>query len=265
MEHERVAEEIGGALRSREGIRALFLGGSHGTGDADAYSDVDFVLVAGEGATDGVAQMWREAVGRLGEIVLWWRQAARPALINAITADWLRVDVVILKPDQLGAQRQDALRVVFDHDGLYDALAPVTVGRMPDAGLVRYRNEEFIRILGLLPLAVGREEYLNGVLGMFHLRNLLVELMIAETGVRHRGGLLHLNRLTTQAQRDVLTALPPAVPERAAMIAGHMEYAAAYLPRARRLAADWGVEWPERFEEVTWSRLEQTLGLTRPY
>jgi len=76
---------------------------------------------------------------------------------------------------------------------------------------------------------------------------------------------LHLNRLTTQAQRDVLTALPPAVPERAAMIAGHMEYAAAYLPRARRLAADWGVEWPERFEEVTWSRLEQTLGLTRPY
>jgi hypothetical protein len=265
MEHADVIKTLTDSLRDIPEVRALFLSGSHGTGHDDAYSDIDFVLVATDGPTDTIAAHWKTALEHTGEIALWWDRVTRPMLINAITSDWTRTDVVILKPDQLRFHTKDQLKPLFDHDGLYDALPPVKSAPAPDPKRIRYQIEEFIRILGLLPLAVGREEYLNGVLGIFHLRNTLVELMISETGEVHRGGLLHLNRLITPDQKAELEALPPPVPERQAMIDGHMAYAKAYLPRARRLAEQWSVDWPERFEDVTWSHLHTTLGVKRPY
>lgn len=265
MHHSEAIATLQAAIVDKPGVRALFLSGSYGTGLEDAYSDIDLVLVAQDGASDEMAALWQAAVGKLGEIVLWWDRNTAPVLINAITADWLRIDVVILKPDQLGHLRQDALKVLFDPDQLYDALPAVTDVSGPGPARARYQFEEFIRILGLLPLADGRGEYINGVLGVFHLRNLLVELMIAQNGVRHRGGALHLNRLITPAQQQVLTALPPPEPNRDRMIEGHMAYAAAYLPLAREMAVRWQVEWPEKFEAATWANLGRTLGLERPY
>lgn len=265
MPSQDVIQVLSESLMSKPGVAALFLGGSHGTGLDDAYSDLDFVLVAEEGASDAIAGHWKEAVAETGEIILWWDRNLRPLLINAITADWTRIDVMILKPDQLGMQRQDALKVLFDPKDLYQGLKSESLTLPPSPAQALYQFQEFIRILGLLPLAVGREEYINGVLGVFHLRNLLVDLMIAETGAPHRGGALHLNRLITAEQKAVLEGMPPPVPEKDAMIAGHMAYAAAYLPLARRLAQDWNVDWPERFEQVTWDMLSDKLGLERPY
>jgi len=260
-----VIRTIAGALEDEPGIMGLFLSGSYGNGLADAYSDIDFVLVAEEGACDRVAALWRRAVERTGEIVLWWDRRTVPVLINAITADWVRTDVVILKPEQMGAQVQSALKPLFDHSGIYDGLAAVAPVREPDAGAFLVQVEEFIRVLGLLHLAVGRGEYINGVLGGFHLRNLLVELMIAETNAPDRGGVLHLNRLITEEQKAVLLGLPPLVAERDAMIAAHLAYARAYLPRARRRAVAIGMAWPERFEAVTWEKLGDALGVERVY
>lgn len=265
MQHDKVIEILSNALIDVPGIRALFLSGSYGNGMADAYSDIDFVLVADDGASDAVAAQWRDAVARTGEIVLWWDRNTVPVLINAITADWTRTDVIILKPEQLGAQTQAALKPVFDPDGLYDGLAAGSAVTAPNPRKLTHQIEEFIRILGLLHLAVGREEYINGVLGVFHLRNLLVDLLIEETGAPHRGGMLHLNRLITAEQTALMVSLPPPVAERKAMIDGHIAYAAAYLPRARVLAAARGVVWPEAFEAATWGKLEETLGVVCPY
>ena len=265
MEKSGVIDVIANAVREAPDIRALFLSGSYGNGLADDYSDIDFILVANGGATDAVAQLWRDAISQTGEIVLWWDRTTRPTLINAITADWTRTDVAIRTPDQMATQTQAGLKPLFDHDGIFERLvhAPESTGR--DLARTRYRIEEFIRILGLLHLAAGREEYINGVLGVFHLRNLLVELMIEETAAPNRGGALHLNRLLTKEQKEVLVSLPPALPNREAMISAHLAYARAYLPRARKLAADWGIEWPERFEAATWKHLGASLSIERPY
>lgn len=265
MEHAEVTETIAEALSGEEAIRGLFLSGSYGTGRQDAHSDIDFVLVSRDGATDAMAALWQQAVARTGEIVLWWDRTTAPVLINAITADWTRTDVLILKPDQMGRHSQHSLKPLFDKDGLYAALPSALPEPAPDPARMRYQVEEFIRILGLLHLVVGRGEYLNGVLGLFHLRNKLVELMIQETNAPDRGGMLHLNRLITDAQKAVLTALPPPVPEREAMITAHLAYAAAYLPRARIWAEKIGADWPERFEAATWAKLSETLSVDRPY
>lgn len=108
--HAEVIATIADALHDAPGVRALFLSGSHGNGLADAYSDIDFVMVAADGPSDAVAELWRDAVARTGDIVLLWDRNVRPALINAITADWTRTDVVIVKPDQVGTQAQDSLK-----------------------------------------------------------------------------------------------------------------------------------------------------------
>ncbi|WP_282129903.1 aminoglycoside 6-adenylyltransferase [Roseobacter litoralis] len=256
---------IAAALQDVPEVQALFLSGSHGNGMADAYSDLDFVLVCENGATDAIAAAWREAVSQTGTIVLWWDRTNIPVLINAITEDWMRIDLIILKPEQLASHYQNTLKVVFDPERLYDQLTPQAPSRVRDPDKFLRQVEDFIRILGLLPLAEGRKEYINGILGVYHLRQLLVDLLVEETNAPHRGGILHLNRLLTDAQQELLISLPPPLATREGMIAAHLAYAGAFLPRARRQAAELGVVWPDRFEEATWKRLKQTLSLERPY
>lgn len=265
MKHSEVIQIIADTIRDVSGIRALFLSGSYGNGMADEYSDIDFVLVTEQGASDAVAGIWRDAVSKTGDIVLWWDRTNVPVLINAITEDWTRTDVIILKPDQMGSHTQSSLKPLFDHDNIYSDLAEIAPKRGPNMKKFRYQVEEFIRIIGLLHLAAGREEYINGMLGVFHLRNLLVDLLIEETDAPNRGGILHLNRLLSKEQQDILTSLPPAIPCRDTMISAHLAYAKAYLPRARLRAAHLGMEWPERFEAATWAQLSEALSVQRPY
>jgi len=265
MIHTEVIKLITEATRDVPGIRTLFLGGSYGNGLADKFSDIDFVLVADQGPTDQIAEIWCNAVAQTGEIVLCWDRIKIPALINIITEDWTRTDVYILKPNQMNYQTQSALKPLFDHDGIYDQLAKTAHKIEPNPSKFKHQVEEFIRIIGLLHLAAGRKEYINGVLGVFHLRNLLVDLLIEETGAPNRGGILHLNRLITDEQKELIASLPPADANLDGMITSHLACAKAYLPRARARAALLGVEWPEAFEVATWKQLKETLSIERPY
>jgi hypothetical protein len=112
------------------------------------------LLIAKDGATDAVANACHDAISKSGEIVLWSDRTTRPMLINAITADWTRIDIVILTPEALKFHTQDQLKPLFDHDEWYDTLAPSRAAQKPNATYIRYQIEDFIRILGLLPLAV---------------------------------------------------------------------------------------------------------------
>ena len=264
MSQQDAIAQIAQALQPLPEVSALFLSGSHGNGLADAYSDLDFTVVAPDGATDALASQCRKAVELVGDPVLWRDRIVAPVLINAVLAGGLRIDLLLLKPDQMGHHRQDALKPVFDRNSLYSTLKPVTEPAPQSPARLRYQFDEFIRILGLLPLVIGRQEHLNGLTGIFHLRNILVEQMIAETGAKFRGGALHLNRLITDAQKAALAALPLPEPNRDSLIAAHLAYATAYIPRARAFAARQGVDWPEAFETATWQLLQRDLGIARP-
>lgn len=252
---------ISAALQGVPSVRALFLGGSYGAGIEDAYSDIDFVAVSSDGPSDSFSTHWRDAVGRVGEIVLWWDRQGKPALINAVTVDWLRLDVVIVTPDQMRERGASGLKLLFDHDEISSAVPVARQSPSVDPSRIKWQIEEFIRIIGLLPVAIGRGEYLNGITGIFHLRNLLIALLIEETAAPDRGGALHLNRLISEEQKRLLAALPVPLPTREAVIAANIAYAEAYLPRARRMAEEIGVEWPQRFEQATRSHLRKALSV----
>lgn len=264
QDQNALIQKIAGTLQKDTRVRAMFLSGSHGNGMADAYSDLDFVMATSDGPSDAMAKLWHAAVETIGEVVLWWDRTTSPHLINAITKDWVRLDLILLKPDQLGHHSQARLKPVFDHDELYHSLKVEAPSAHPDPARLTYQIEEFVRILGLLDLVLGRKEYINGVLGVFHLRNLLVEVLIQQTGAPHRGGMLHLNRLITQEQQALMLSLPPPIPERQALIDVHLAYAKAFLPRARVLADTIGANWPSAFENATWNKLQASLGIERP-
>ncbi|WP_208353994.1 nucleotidyltransferase domain-containing protein [Pseudaestuariivita rosea] len=265
MHKSETIQIISEAVKDVAGVKALFLSGSYGNGCADTFSDFDFLIVTDGGATEEIAEAWRKAVSRISEIVLWRDRLAAPVLINAITQDWTRIDLLILKADQLSAYSKDNLQVLFDHEGVYDQLPDTAPLNDPDPKKFRYQIEEFIRILGLLHVVEGREDYINGVLGVFHLRNLLVELLIEETNAPNRGGALHLNRLITDKQKELLKSLPAPIAERDAIIKAHLAYAKAYLPIARKRAKALEIEWPERFEEATWTKLRESVSINCPY
>ncbi|MEJ8574945.1 hypothetical protein [Microbaculum marinum] len=266
MDTDALIDCVARRLEGEPGVRALCLSGSHGAGLADAYSDLDFLAILSDphmsaARGDAFSDLWRAALEPAGGIVLWRVRSGPTILINAITTGWLRIDVLATTADPLHTRR--GLKVLFDRDGIAADL-PETPEPGIDRDRLAWQIEEFIRILGLLPVAMGRAEYLNAVTGVFHLRNLLIDLMIAETGAPHRGGALHLNRLITDDQKALLTALPAPVPTRESAIATHLAYAGAYLPLARPLADRLGIDWPEPFERATWSHLERELAIDRP-
>jgi len=264
MDHAAAIALVTRTMEAEEEVRALFLSGSHANGTADAFSDLDFVAVTRTGATDETAALCRRAVEKLGEIVLWRDRIVAPVLVNAVTEDWNRVDVLLLKPDQTGRQTRAMLRPLFDRDGIFDTLAEGQAHTPTPSPRLAYAIDEFLRILGLLHLVVGRGEWINGVTGWFLLRGLLMDLMIEDTAAPHRGGALHLNRLTTEPQRAALAALPTPRPERESLIDAHLAIAAVWRPLARRIAEARGIPWPAALEDATWRMLGERCGLARP-
>lgn len=181
-------------------------------------------------------------------------------LLNAVTDDWLRCDLIIVTPDRFTGRSRDRLRPLFDRDGLYDALPDTLTPRQPDPARVARLIGEFIRVLGLLSVVVGRREYFTAVYGAGLQREALMNLMLEEVTVPDPGGALHLSTVLPADRMAVLSALPCPRPDRDEVIAAHIEIARQFFPRARVLAATLGVDWPGAFEAAARRALRRQFG-----
>lgn len=156
------------------------------------------------------------------------------------------------------------MRPLFDRSGIYETLPEDLPPATPDPKRVSYLIHEFIRVLGLMTVGIGREEYVTLVKGSALLRDLLTDLMLEECPLPDRGGALHLSRLLKTDQMALLEALPYPGPKREALIEAHIAIAEAFFPMARRLAIQLSVEWPHRFEAATRQHLATELGIEFP-
>jgi hypothetical protein len=244
-------------------VAALFLGGSLGKGVGDDWSDVDLILAVRpehHGALVSEVRAWADSVA---EVVLWKQVYPGVPLYMAVTAEWLRFDLTVTIPGHVvGAQA--TLKPLVDRDevwvGLPETLAPKPI----DPNAVTAVVEEALRILGLLPLAVGRGEFVSGVTGAGLVRQQLVSLMIMETEPPLPPGALHLSRLIPAQDLATLEALPGVIATRESVIAANLAYAAAFLDRARILAGRIGAIWPHPLEDACRAHWRQALGLQLP-
>ena len=243
-EHLRaLASRARAVFEADERVRAAWLTGSIAEGRGDAYSDLD-VRLAVDGEVD-----WRELVDRVSPTVLARKLPGPDVVVTCVTPEWLRFDLVIVPADRPPA---GAIAPLIDKDGLTEKLPPNPPPRAADPAFLA---EEFLRVLGLSPDVVGREEYLVGSDGVWLLRRMLVDLMLID---EKRGGAKRLNPYLTAEQRAVLEGLPPIEPTRQAVLDGTLAIARVFLPMARRRL---GEKYPTALEAATLAHLERSLGV----
>lgn len=260
MRQDEVIKAIAHALRDDRALKGLFLAGSHGRETADRFSDIDVLGVVEAQEQADFPERWRAALETIAPLVF-WREGRRGApIINAITDGWTRIDLALVTPQEFASKSQNELRPLVDRNGLFDSLPPSVPPPPLDKARLEFLIQEFIRVLGLLPVAIGRGEVVTSIVGVGLQRDALMQLMIAEQNSPDAGGALHLSRTITAEDMATLIASPYPKPDRAAAIAAHLELARIFLPRARKLAKAYDIPWPSAFEDATRRYLTRELG-----
>lgn len=260
MDQRQLVGEVTRALHGDADLRALFLAGSLGRGDGDRFSDVDLVAVVEREVQESFGARWRAVFEAITPVVFWYSPRGIGTLHSAVTRDWLRCDLYIVAPDGLGGRAKSTLAPLIDPDDLHAALPDDLPPGAPKPARVQGLIEEFIRVLGLLPVAIGRGEHVVATRGAGLLRDKLIDLMLEDAALPGGHGALHLSRLLPPEDMACLAALPPARPDRPDVEA-HLAVARAFVPRARRMARDLGLLWPEAFAGAMELHLEAELGV----
>ncbi|HEX4303110.1 MAG TPA: hypothetical protein VHZ78_09975 [Rhizomicrobium sp.] len=132
----------------------------------------------------------------------------------------------------------------------------------PKAARIEQIVREFLRVLGLAPLAMGRGEYLASLDGVGLLRRMVIDLMQEKNGIGPvRGSALHVNVHLTPEQRRALEALPPLSANRESLLAMNTAMWRIFRPLAQELCAQTGAPWPSAFDDATRRHLARELGL----
>ena len=208
MSREELIQRIIDVLQADDRVRATWLSGSLGRGAGDRYSDVDLVAIVAEENRAGFVAEWDGIVATIASVVLTNRLSFRSSTVfNQVTADWLRFDVSVITPASLDRYTASTVRPLFDKDDLYSRLRQKGEPLAPSGPRIQGLTKEFMRILGLLPVVLGREEYAVSASGSGLIRMLLIQLMTEDVAVEDRGGALHLRGLLPDAQLAAIDEL----------------------------------------------------------
>lgn len=260
-EQQALVDAVRRALEADHRVEAAWLSGSLGRGQDDAFSDVDVTALVGDGLKHEVSRHWAANAATIAEPVL-VRSLFDGAVVHVVTTGWQRFDLFFVEADQL--HRLDAawLKPLFVKGDRQPPSRPWP-DYQPSPAKVRELAEEFMRILGLTPVAAGRGDWANALSGIELLRRCLIDLMLEDARIApwNRGGALHLNRLLRPDQYAALLALPPVSASPEPVLEANRAIAALFLPTARRLAEETGAEWPGAMEDALRRRLKDQLEL----
>lgn len=261
MERRKLIENIVTVLKGDTRIRAAWLAGSRARGTDDRYSDLDVWVVTASEDRRSLLADWPLLAEQIGPTVLCQRVGLLP-LFSHVTPEWQRYDMIFGTTDDVPRRSRTSVRLLFDRDGLDALLAEPGGAQRPDPAKVHTTTTEFLRVLGLLPVVIGREEYVVAASGAGLLRTLLIQLMVEDTEVEDRGGALKLRGLLPPERLEALTGLPPIAATRESAIEAHLACARLFLPYARELSERTGVAWPADLEAAARSHLQATLSVT---
>ena len=240
-------------------VRAAWLSGSLARGVGDSWSDVDLVVQV-EGA-DLAACLEDYRAGRPGLPQTVLTRVLYGRILTAVTQDWARFDLVFVPSAEIDRLDGAGLQPLLGDTPLLAHAAAPDIGQVPRLSLL---IEEFLRVLGLADVMVGRQEWLVGQQGVGLLRQMLIDLMLEENGLGApgaRGGAKRLNPFLKPDQRAALEALETPGPDRDALLAANQQLTRLFLARARPLAARLNVPWPQPLEDATRRHLKATLRL----
>ena len=263
MHRDELIEQITRLAKADSRVLGLFLTGSLGAGTGDPWSDVDTVFVVTPSDHGAFVAELRDWVSQVA-VPLIWRQVYPPhPLFHTVLPNWLRLDMTITTLEHLIGTQAGA-RALHDPQGLFQRLPAALDPRGPDPARVAYLIEEFLRVIALLPLSVGREEPVVGVSGVGLLRGLLIDLMVEAQAPPVTPGALSLARVLPPGDIDILAGLPAVAATSPSVIAASLAVAQAFLPRSRTLADASGAPWPAELVEEVSAHLKHALDIDLP-
>ncbi len=241
-------------------IESAWLSGSLGRGGGDAFSDVDVTVVAREETFDDALRHYAHDSSSITVVV--HSQVVHGRVVSNVTEDWQRFDLTFVKPAEFAAMPLGAVEPLFNRGTPERVAAPAPPYR-PSAQRILQLANEFIRVIGLAPVGIGRAEYLVALDGIGLLRRMTLDLMLEKNGIgpAARGGALHLNNMLTPEQRRLMEGLPPVAATRDSILAVEQALARIFLPLAKELTAETGAPWPTAFENATRRHLMAALNL----
>ena len=257
-QQQALLDQLLAALAADRRVRSAWLSGSLARGGGDRWSDVDVTVVVDQPDLPAVIAAFRTSRPDLPEQV--FRQLVHGRIVSSITPDWDRFDLSFLTPAEFAVQDGTGLRRLLGED---DPPPPREPGADTGApARVAAIVHEFIRVLGLLPVAVGREEWLAAQQGYELLRKMAVDLILEANGVPPGArGAKRLNAYLRPEQRAALEAIVPPAASGETIIAANRQIARLFFAHARPLADRLELEWPAAFEAATRTRLHADLGL----
>jgi predicted nucleotidyltransferase len=251
-----LVDDVVAALSEDDRVRGLWLTGSLGAGDGDELSDVDMFVLVAEDQVVGFADSWPAVADRFHPLLS--RRIGPAPMFTHVLPGWLRWDVVIGGPDRLVDLDRARVTALLDRDGSTAGSPPHLP---PEPALVYEITEEFLRVLGLLPVVLGRGELVTAASGVGLLRQMLITLLRYRAEGSLMSGALNLNRVLLHDEVAALEALPAVYADRPAAIRSHLACAAMFLPVARELLGD---EYPTELEAACWEHLHDRLGVSPP-
>ncbi len=236
-------------------IQAMFVSGSVAEGTADAFSDLDLVVVVNQPNCTALLDELRTVIDDAEPVVLDYRLGGD--VLCLITEEWHRIDLVFGGSDSGILDR--VLIPVFDPDDLYDGAASEETLEPATADDVIELAMQFLRVLALSAVVHGRKDVHVGHDGADLLRHSLVELLLMEPPRRARPGAKKLLPVLTDEQQSVLKDLPPVADHLELLNAYNAAVASVFLPRARELTEALGGVWPIALERATRTHLRGTI------
>ena len=212
---------------------------------------MDVLALAGDGQADRLSAAVSDKLSSISTPVL-VNALFGGRVLSVVTEEWARYDISFIEATDLVRYNANSLRPLFNKTGRAPSARPDAPYQVAPEALLKL-VQEFLRVLGLAVVVVGREEYELGLSGVDLLRRMTLDLMLEENDVApwNRGGALRRNPLLTDEQRLALSSIPPQSATRESMIRASEAFAAIFLPRARRLALHVGMTWPADLEEAT--------------
>lgn len=256
-------EQISTALSDQPAVRALWLNGSLAWDQADRFSDIDLVVLIADAPLAGAVANIETLLAAEFELVLVRNRGDEHHwLLNFVTDDWKRFDLNIYSNDAIRRSGLSGLRILFDKDGLD---LPVGHGEPAKtevtAEQVDFVVSEFIRVLGLLPVVVHRNDLVGAVSGSGLLREHLITLLQYEVTGRIRAGALNQANSLLPAARSAILALPALRAEEASILDFNRSCWEIFRQFGPRISQRYGIAWPINLVTAVRSRLARDLGV----
>jgi len=235
-------------------IRALLVCGSHATGTADEFSDLDIGLVITDVAYEHVLARPDELVRAIGESLL-LEDFGNPANLHVILSDGADLELIIHREGELTLERP--YRVLLDKGGVEDRARerPPPPSRPADSEQTRQLVHGFWRDVGHVITALGRGNILWAHGQLEELRSTCIALARLEAGVEADDEPYW--KVDEALPGDRLAALRATVapPEIGSMRDAALALLELYRQLAGAVAAEHGIAYPAELDRLMSARL----------